>query len=109
MRLFLLLALCVLISAPARAGEDDGNFTVIISDEWYREDATISPCYPVTGEFMHTNLAVTKVRMEYPYNPSMFMMFELNQTVRIELHENFMKAGDWSLSDFVALDDAGRE
>jgi hypothetical protein len=102
----LLIAFGILFFAAPAWAQD---FVVNIGGHSYREDATIRPCYPLTAIFFHPNINVTKVRMENPRDPSMYMMFPVDQRVAITLHENFMRSGEWSFSDFVAIDDAGKE
>ena len=85
------------------------KYTVIISGVATTEDYNFTPCYPITGEFYHPDSRVTRVRMEYPYDPTKFFMYPVNQKVHIEFHEDQMKRGDNPYSDFVAEDDYGVE
>ena len=82
-------------------------FTVYLNELPYSHTTKVRPCYPVMARFEHPDSAVTKVRMQYPYNTSLFMYFPINQDVHIKLHEDFMKKGQLSLSDFIAEDDYG--
>ena len=85
------------------------KYTVIISGVATSEDYNFTPCYPITGEFYHPDSRVTRVRMEYPYDPTKFFMYPVNKKVHIEFHEDQMKRGDNPYSDFVAEDDYGVE
>ncbi len=85
------------------------KYTVIISGVATTEDYNFTPCYPITGEFYHPDSRVTRVRMEYPYDPTKFFMYPVNKKVHIEFHEDQMKRGDNPYSDFVAEDDYGVE
>ena len=82
-------------------------FTVFLNDIAYSQTGNVRPCYPVMARFEHPDPAVTRVRMEYPYNSEMFMHFPVNKDVHIKLHEEFMRAGQLSLSHFIAEDDKG--
>tara|TARA_B100001989_G_scaffold252023_1_gene232821 strand:+ start:3465 stop:3749 length:285 start_codon:yes stop_codon:yes gene_type:complete len=65
------------------------------------------PCYPVMASFHHPNPNVTRIKMRYPYNHGLYMIFPVHETTHITLHENFMKQNQTSISDFIAEDDAG--
>ncbi len=85
------------------------KFTVVISGVATTQDYNFTPCYPITGEFYHPDPNVTRVRMEYPVDPSKFFMYPVNRKVHIDFHEKQMKRGDNPYSDFVAEDDYGVE
>ena len=99
----------MLLCAPVNARADSGAFTVFLNDLPYSHTTKVRPCYPVMARFEHPNPAVTRVRMRYPYNHSMYMLFDVGVDVHIKLHEDFMKKGQLSLSDFIAEDDAGNQ
>ncbi len=86
---------------------DSDIFTVYLNDYPHSRSEKVRPCYPVMARFEHPNPAVTRVRMRYPYNHNMYMVFPVNENIHIALHENFMKKGQLSLSDFIAEDEAG--
>lgn len=108
-RLFLLLLVALVFQvSPVRAGESAVNiFTVFLNNVPHSASGTVRPCVPLMARFAHPDPHVTRVRMRYPYNHEMFMFFPLNQDVHIVLHEDYMKKGEWSLSDFIAEDESG--
>ncbi len=106
-RCIIFVVMCFLLSWPAKAQEYTSEFTVFLNDLPYASDAKVRPCYPVTARFEHPDPNVTRVRMRYPYNHRMFMFFPINKDVHIRLHEDFMKKGQLSLSDFIAEDGQG--
>ena len=94
-------------SAYANEGLKPSLFTVYLNDIAHTTSGNVRPCYPVMARFVHPDSNVTRVRMRYPYNYSMFMFFPVNKDVHIDLHENFMRSGQLSLSDFIAEDEQG--
>lgn len=109
--IFFVFLFCVagILFSPSWAQTQPDHFTVVISGVGYSDTSNVSPCFPVMAYFSHPNGNVTKVKMRYPYNHNMFMIFDIDETVHIDLHEKYMRAGQWSLSDFIALDDDGLE
>lgn len=103
----LFIVIGLLSIRPAMAQEYTSEFTVFLNDLPYASDAKVRPCYPVMARFEHPDPNVTRVRMRYPYNHRMFMFFPMNKDVHIRLHEDFMKKGQLSLSDFIAEDGQG--
>ena len=101
------LVVAVLVCPRAQAYPD--KFTVRISGVEVTRDTNISPCFPITGFFTHPDPAVTKVRMEWPVDPSKYFVFPVNKEVHIKFHEDQMRRGDNPYSDFVALDEEGQE
>ncbi len=99
----------MLCAVPTAARADSDIFTVYLNDIPTMHTTTVRPCYPVMARFEHPDPAVTRVRMRYPHNHAMFMHFPMNEDVHIELHEDYMKRGKLSLSDFIAEDDAGAQ
>ena len=89
------------------AGEE--YFIVNVSGIDYGASENIIPCFPVIARFKHSNPKVTKIRMQYPPRPEMYVIYEAQHDAHLKLHENFMKKGEYSYSDFVALDDHNRE
>lgn len=89
------------------AGEE--YFIVNVSGIDYTASENIMPCFPVIARFKHSNPSVTKIRMQYPPRPEMYIIYEAQHDAHLKLHENFMKSGEYSYSDFVALDDHNRE
>lgn len=95
------------MASPLRA--EPVAFTVFLNDLPHTYTAKVRPCYPVMARFEHPDPNVTRVRMRYPYNHRMYMFFALNTDINIKLHEDYMKKGQLSLSDFIAEDDFGNE
>lgn len=84
-------------------------FTVELNGTPYYESANVTPKLPINAIFHHSNPAVVAVRMQHPGNPAMSMTFEMGKTYRIQNHEDHMKAGHTSASEFIALDKNGKE
>ena len=105
------LCLVIFLGVALKAQADTGyeRFIVTISGVDYESSQNIRPCYPVMARFYHSNPHIVKVRMQYPHNRKLYMDFGIDETVHIPLHENYMKKGQWSLSDFIAVDEGGRE
>ncbi|PCJ99457.1 MAG: hypothetical protein COA45_05320 [Zetaproteobacteria bacterium] len=82
-------------------------FTVFLNDLAYTNSGKVRPCYPLYARFEHPNPEVTKVRMRHPTNHVLFMHFPINQNVHIKIHEQYMKQGLLSISDFIAEDNYG--
>lgn len=87
----------------------DNHFVVNISGVDYTSSQNIVPCFPLIAHFRHSNPEVTKIRMQYPLNPRMYMIFPVQDEAHIKLHEDYMKLGEYSFSDFIALDDYNKE
>jgi len=106
-KILVLLTLCVFsMSSPSVADSD--VFIVYLNDHPHSRSEKVRPCYPVMARFEHSSPAVTRVRMRYPYNHNMYMIFPVVEgEVHIKLHEDFMRRGQLSLSDFIAEDEAG--
>ena len=110
-RLFTIIAafsLIFFLSRPAIAQEPDAHvFTAFLNNVPHTVSETVAPCTPLFARFEHPDPHVTRVRMRYPYNHELFMLFPLRQDIRLTLHEDFMNNGQWSLSDFIAEDENG--
>ena len=111
---FLISVFCIFVfadSARAFQGEQTQNraLVVYLNDMPHTRTGNVRPCYPVMARFEHPDPAVTRVRMRYPYNHEMYMFFPMNESVHIWLHEDYMKQGQLSLSDFIAEDENGNE
>ncbi len=104
-----LLFICLICSHASYARAENTTFNVFLNDLPYASDSKVRPCYPVMARFEHPDPAVTRVRMRYPYNHRMFMFFPVDREVHIRLHEDFMRKGQLSLSDFIAEDDLGNQ
>lgn len=89
--------------------ESQEGFTVTINGVPYRKSATISPDVPITAYFSHPDSRVTRVKMQHPQNPLLRVIYPVNREVGIQNHSAMMSRGVLSASDFVALDDRGRE
>lgn len=105
----LMLAAGLLIAnLPARAEESGAKlFTVFLNNVPHTVSGTVRPCLPLMARFVHPDPHVTRVRMRYPYNHDLFMFFPMKEEINIVLHEDYMKKGEWSLSDFIAEDESG--
>ncbi len=104
--LFLALAVCV---SPVQAANDPKGLVLEISGVFVVEDTRFSPCYPLDAFFTHPDPRVTTIRMENPRNPRQYIDYPKNTAVNIHIHENFMKQGEYSWSNFIAMDNAGNE
>lgn len=90
--------------------KSDYSFLVYINGHPYSKDATLPPpCFPVMASFYHSHYDVTRIRMEYPIDPSKFFMFPLYGETRMEFHEGVLRDGDRPYMDWVAEDDAGNQ
>lgn len=102
----LLTTLLCLLSLPVWAKRE---YTVYISGEAYTKDIRVSPCFPLTAEFYHPNKAVTRIRMEYPIDPSKFFILSIQDESHLEFHEEVMRNGENPYIDFIAEDDVGNQ
>ncbi len=84
------------------------RFIINVNGTEIGKSASISPSIPIYMTFHHTNPAVTKIRMGHPQNPALSKTFSLGEKHRIINHEQHMKSGHVSTSEFLALDDQGR-
>jgi hypothetical protein len=83
-------------------------FTIKINDRTYQKNASISPFFPLMATFTHNNPAVTKIRMQHPTRPDLHIIYPIDQPVRIINHETYMRRGQLSSSEFLAMDNAGK-
>lgn len=103
---FLFIAVLVFI-IPSQSMAEPDRFTVFLNDLPHTKSGNVRPCYPVFAKFEHPNPKVTRVRMRYPYNHNMYKFFDINLETNLQLHEDYMKQGKVSLSDFIAEDYEG--
>ena len=87
----------------------DDTFGVKVNGIPYSGEENIMPCFPVKAVFTHNNPHVVKVRMQYPEDQRRFKDLPLDVNVPLTLHENFMKDGEYSYSDFIAMDNFNNE
>lgn len=84
------------------------RFKIEVNGQALSKSGRISPSVPIYAVFHHVNPAVTRVRMQHPSHPSLSKNFSLGEKHRIQNHEQHMKAGHVSSSEFLALDPQGR-
>lgn len=84
-------------------------FTVELNGTSYKKSGSVTPTFPIMAVFRHSNPAVVAVRMQHPGNPDMSMTFDVGKQYRIQNHEDHMRAGHVSSSEFIALDKDGNE
>ena len=84
-------------------------FTVELNGTPYHESASVTPKLPINAIFHHSSAEVLAVRMQHPGNSAMSMTFEMDKQYRIQNHEDHMRAGHESSSEFIALDKNGKE
>ena len=101
--------MAMILLPVSSAGANNNGFVVYLNDMPHTQTENVRPCYPVMARFEHPYPAVTRVRMRYPYNHELHMFFPMNENVHIWLHEDYMKQGQLSLSDFIAEDDSGKD
>ena len=87
------------------------TFKVYINDIPYSGESVEipAPCYPVMASFFHSHYDVTRIRMEYPIDPSKFFMFPAFGRTHMEFHEEVLKNGQRPYMDWVAEDDNGKQ
>ncbi|MGH1404028.1 MAG: hypothetical protein ACRBDL_07270 [Alphaproteobacteria bacterium] len=93
----------------AQAREAQRPFTVYLNENPFASSQDVSPCYPVMARFEHPDPNITHVRMRYPLNWFMYRVYPVGEDVNITIHEDFMKQGKVSFSDFIAEDAAGNQ
>ena len=103
-RLKALLIATLVCMAPSLSHAESDRFTVLLNDLPHTKSGNVRPCYPVFAKFEHPNPKVTRIRMRYPYNHDMYKFFDVNLETNLQLHEDYMKQGKVSLSDFIAED-----
>lgn len=93
------------------AQDSSYTFTVYINEIPYSgENLEIpAPCYPVMVSFYHSHYDVTRIRMEYPIDPTKFFMFPAFGKSHMEFHEDVLKNGQRPYMDWIAEDDKGNQ
>ncbi len=87
--------------------QDESGLSIVINEQTYRASAMITPTLPIIARFHHGNSAVTKIRMQHPQRPKLHFIYPVNQDIRIENHESYMRRGIYSSSEFLAQDEQG--
>ncbi len=108
-RIFMICVLMVMAFSQSVYAQRERPFTIYLNDNPVTYSQNVSPCFPVMARFEHPNPKVTQVRMRYPRNWSMYRIYGMGQDVGIDIHENFMRDGVTSYSDFIAEDAQGNQ
>ncbi len=83
------------------------DFVITVNGLDIIRSTEISPPLPIMMSFRHKNPDVKMVRMQHPGNPQFSLTMKVGQEYRITNHEDHMKAGHVSTSEFLALDNQG--
>lgn len=91
-------------ASPVAETRQCADFTIYVNGIAYQQSYVLAPEFPIMVDFCHPSGAFTRVVMRHPGDPSKRMFFDANGQHRIHNHEQHMRAGHDSTSEFIALD-----
>ncbi len=90
-------------------GELPDDFIFMINGVRYQGAAAITPKLPITASVSHRDSSVTTVIMQHPGDPNRSAKLPIDQRTNLRNHDQHMRAGHSSTSEFIALDKYGEE